>query len=145
MGGRVFAFSRDTDLTGLWSGEYWYAGVSYPTPFTAHLIDSGGELSGTTLEPNRFASGAPAELSAVIDGARSDLSVRFTKVYDAAPGVHRLPIHYSGSVDASFTLIDGGWTFARPSYPEGRFILVRVTRRAAAATVNAGVAVKAGG
>jgi hypothetical protein len=137
VSGRHVAFARDTDLTGLWSGEYWYAGVSYPTPFTAHIIDSAGDLSGTTLEPNRFAAGAPADLSASLTGSRGNGSVRFTKVYDAAPGLHRLPIHYSGSVDANFTLIDGVWTFARPNHPEGRFILVRVRPATASLAVSA--------
>jgi hypothetical protein len=132
MGG-ASAFSHDSDLTGLWSGEYWYAGVSFPTPFTAHIIDTAGSISGTTLEPNTFANPGLSELSADIDGARGALSVRFTKLYHRAPGVHQMPVFYAGVVDEKFTMIDGDWTFHKPSEVTGRFVLVRVSRGSVAA------------
>jgi hypothetical protein len=132
MGG-INAFSHDSDLTGLWSGEYWYAGVSFPTPFTAHIIDMAGNISGTTLEPNTFAKAGLSELSADIDGARGALTVRFTKLYHRAPGVHQMPVYYSGVVDAKFTMIDGDWTFNKPDALTGRFVLVRVSRGSVAA------------
>ena len=76
---RTGAYSRDTDLTGLWSGEYWYAGMSFPTPFTAHLIDQQGDLSGTTLEPRTFGVGEQPELSAIHVARRiSDCTDAFT-------------------------------------------------------------------
>lgn len=133
------AFSRDTDLTGLWTGEYWYGEGAARTPFVAHLIETGGGLSGTTLEPNRFAQAADMELSASLDGARGDLSVRFTKVYDPAPGVTLLPIFYSGTVDAGLTVMEGEWSFNRPKHAQGRFVLVRVSRGAAVAAVETAV------
>jgi hypothetical protein len=128
-------FSRNSDLTGLWSGEYWYAGASAPVPFSAHIVDTAGNITGTTLEPNTFAHPGLIELSAGIEGARGELSVRFTKIYHAAPGVHRDPIFYSGSVDAAFTMIDGQWTFADGAM-SGRFVLVRVSRGAQAEAVE---------
>lgn len=130
------AYTRETDLTGLWSGEYWYDLVNTPTPFTAHFVDAGGSLSGTTLEPNTFANGGGGELSADIRGARGDLSVRFTKLYHPAPGVHQHPIIYTGAVDADFTMIDGEWTFTGMSAWRGRFVLVRVSRGAKAIEVE---------
>jgi hypothetical protein len=126
-------FSRDSDLTGLWSGEYWYVDEPMPpVPFSAHLVDTAGNISGTTLEPNTFAHPGLIELSAEITGARGELSVRFTKLYHAAPGVHRDPIFYSGTVDPNFTIIDGEWAVHTPGYPSmtGRFVLVRVSRGA---------------
>jgi hypothetical protein len=126
------AFSRDTDLTGLWSGEYWYGqSQGQPTPFTAHFIDNAGDLSGTTLEPATFGLSA-GDLSAVIEGARGELSVRFTKLYDPAPGVHADPIFYAGTVDAQFTIIEGTWDFGSRMNFSGRFVLVRVSRGAQA-------------
>ena len=80
------AFSRDSDLTGLWSGEYWYDGGGQPTPFSAHIIDSLGSITGTTLEPNTFAHPGLVELSADISGQRGELSVQFNKLYHPAPG-----------------------------------------------------------
>jgi hypothetical protein len=120
-------FSRNSDLTGLWSGEYWHAGAANPVPFSAHIVDTAGNITGTTLEPNTFAHPGLIELSAGIEGARGELSVRFTKIYHAAPGVRRDPIFYSGAVDAAFTMIDGQWTFLDGSV-SGRFVLVRVSR-----------------
>ena len=63
------AFSRETDLTGVWSGAYWYGATGMPTPFTAHIIEFAGSLSGTTLEPATFGSPGLAELSADISGS----------------------------------------------------------------------------
>ncbi len=134
------AFSRDCDLTGLWSGEYWCNGGGRPTPFSAHLVDSLGTIAGTTLEPNTFAHPGLIELSADITGSRGELSVRFIKLYHAAPGVHRDPIFYSGTVDPNFTLIDGEWRFMDGF--SGRFVLVRVSRGAKAAEVKREVALE---
>ena len=130
MSRKTAEFSSSSDLTGLWSGEYWYGGAGQPTPFTAHFVDTDGSLTGTTLEPNTFADPGLGELSATLRGARGDQSVRFVKLYDPAPGVHRSPIHYAGSVDAEFTMIDGGWSIAGAEGGSGRFVLVRVSRGA---------------
>lgn len=138
MGG-IGSFSRDSDLTGLWSGEYWFASGA-PVPFSAHLVDSLGTISGTTLEPNTFAHPGLIELSADISGARGELSVRFTKLYHAAPGVHRHPIFYAGTVDPNFTMIDGDWRFGDGF--SGRFVLVRVSRGAQAAEAKREVALE---
>ncbi len=127
------AFSRDSDLTGLWSGEYWY-GTGNPVPFSAHIVDSLGTITGTTLEPNTFAHPGLIELSADISGTRGELSVRFNKLYHPAPGVHREPIVYTGTVDSKFTMIDGEWRFSHGF--SGRFVLVRVSRGAQAEEVT---------
>lgn len=129
------SFSRDSDLTGLWSGEYWY-GTGNPVPFSAHIVDNLGTISGTTLEPNTFAHPGLIELSADISGTRGELSVRFNKLYHPAPGVHREPIVYSGTVDSNFTMIDGEWRLPGLS---GRFVLVRVSRGAQAAKAKRAV------
>ena len=129
------AFSRDTDLTGLWSGEYWYGAAAMPTPFTAHIIETAGNLIGTTLEPATFGSPGLTELSADISGVRGDQSVTFTKLYHSAQGVHRDPIHYAGTVDDKLTVIEGDWRFA--SGFSGRFILVRASRGAKAVAKKA--------
>ena len=129
--GTKIAFSRDTDLTGVWSGEYWYGAAAMPTPFTAHIIETGGSFTGTTLEPATFGSPGLTELSADIAGSRGDLSVRFTKVYHPSQGAHRDPIFYAGIVDEKLTRIEGDWRFA--SGFAGRFMLVRASRGAQAA------------
>jgi hypothetical protein len=135
------AFSRETDLTGVWSGAYWYGASGVPTPFTAHIIETGGSLSGTTLEPATFGSPGLAELSADISGERGALTVRFTKVYHSAQGVHRDPISYAGTVNDKLTHIDGDWRL--PSGFSGRFILVRASRGAKARAKKVAAVVKA--
>ena len=127
-------FSRESDLTGLWSGEYWHVGYPQPpVPFSAHIVDTAGNISGTTLEPNTVAHPGLIELSADINGARGELSVRFTKLYHPAPGVLREAILYSGTIDPNFTMIDGEWRIDGMS---GRFVLVRVSHGAKAAEVK---------
>jgi hypothetical protein len=136
------AFSRETDLTGVWSGAYWYGAAGMPVPFTAHIIEEGGSLSGTTLEPATFGSPGLGELSADIRGARGALSVQFTKVYHAAPGVHREPIAYGGTVDDKLTTIEGDWRL--PTGFSGQFVLVRASRgvKAKARKAEAGISAR---
>jgi hypothetical protein len=139
--GTKIAFSRDTDLTGVWSGEYWYGAGGRTTPFTAHIIETGGSLTGTTLEPATFGSPGLTELSADIAGSRGELMVRFTKLYHSAQGVHRDPISYAGTVNDKLTHIDGDWRL--PSGFSGRFILVRASRGAKARAKKVAAVVKA--
>lgn len=129
-------FSRDSDLTGLWSGEYWFLDGGAPTPFSAHMVDSAGSITGTTLEPNTFAHPGLIELSADLSGTRGELSVRLTKLYYPAPGVHREPIFMSGTVDPNFTVIEGQWVVGSSSTFVGRFVLVRVSNAAPSAAVR---------
>jgi hypothetical protein len=121
-------FSREGDLTGLWSGEFWFLDHGTPTPFSAHLVDTAGSVTGTTLEPNTFAHPGLIELGADFCGARGQLTVRLTKLYHPAPGVHREPIFYSGTVDPDFTMMDGEWAVGTSCSFVGRFVLVRVSR-----------------
>ena len=132
MAGKT-ALSRGSDPTGGGAGGYWY-GTGSPVPFSAHIIDSLGSITGTTLEPNTFAHPGLIELSADIAGTRGELSVRFNKLYHPAPGAHREPIFYAGTVDSNFTMIDGDWRLSNGF--SGRFVLVRVSRGAKAAEVT---------
>ncbi len=136
-----FGFTRDSDLTGLWSGEYRYPGNFKPTPFSAHLTDTGGSLTGTTLEPATFGAPGLTELSADISGARMELLVRFTKIYHPAPGIHRDPIYYSGTVDEKLTSIEGDWRFSSGFL--GRFVLIRASRPAAAQSIRTSASISA--
>ena len=129
-----FEFSRDSDLTGFWSGEYWYDATINPTPFSAHLEDISGALAGTTLEPATFGAPGLTELSADIKGGRSGPSLYFTKVYHPARGVHRHAIHYSGVSNDKFTQIEGDWRF--PQGFSGRFVMYRASFGAKAAAVT---------
>jgi hypothetical protein len=103
-----------------------------PVPFSAHLVDLAGTISGTTLEPNTFAHPGLIELSADISGTRGELTAQWNKLYHPAPGVHRDPIFYSGSIDPKFTMIDGEW---RIQGLAGRFVLARISHGAKAVSI----------
>lgn len=137
-----FGFTRETDLTGLWSGEYRYPGEPRPTPFSAHITETLGSLSGTTLEPATFGGPGLTELSADISGLRTNLNVRFTKIYHPAPGVHDTPIYYVGTADETLTSIEGAWRFS--SGFVGSFVLVRASRNVAARAARAKASAGAG-
>jgi hypothetical protein len=113
------------NLTGYWSGSFSYVGGEGPTPFSAHISDISGSISGTTLEPNTFAKGPLKELSADIMGAANGHSVSFVKRYHRGPGVHRNPIYYSGTTDAKFTRIEGTWRFNNGF--SGTFVMIRAS------------------
>jgi hypothetical protein len=126
---------RHTDLSGFWTGAYWYGGGGGETPFNAYLADRSGELSGTTLErPLGFGAGVPDEISGVIDGVRDEFLVRFRKRYDQAPGVHGYTILYAGQADAAFCNIAGQWTFPLLNGGTGGFWMRRL--RAAGSTAR---------
>jgi hypothetical protein len=128
-----FQLSRDSDLTGYWSGEYWYDTANNPTPFSAHLEDVSGILTGTTLEQVYLSSGG-AELSANLTGGRSGSSVYFTKVYQPKRGFRFEPIQYSGGSNDKFTMIEGDWRIA--TGVSGRFIMYRASFGAKAVALN---------
>lgn len=116
--------SRDSDLTGYWSGEYWYDTTSNPTPFSAHLTDTSGSLTGTTLERVNLGSG-DTELSAELAGGRSGPTLYFTKVYHPKRGLRFDPIQYSGTSNDKFTVIEGDWRIATGL--SGRFVMYRAS------------------
>jgi hypothetical protein len=126
--------SRQSDLTGYWSGEYWYDATVSPTPFSAHIDDTAGAITGSTLEPATFGAPGLTELSAELRGGHSGPNVYFTKVYHPAPGVHRDPIHYSGISNDKFTQIEGDWRF--PDGFSGRFVMYRASFGAKAAVAK---------
>ena len=98
------------NLTGMWDGTYVYPGFAGPTtPFVANLTDSGGSLTGTTLEPNTHGFfDAPDELEATVAGARSERAVDFTKTYCGGPIED--PIDYVGQLSEDGNLITGVWS-----------------------------------
>lgn len=119
--------SKNTTLSGFWSGEYCYLDVSVSTPFNLFVEDNGGDLSGTTLEPNTFVTSIAPELSATIVGARSGDEVVFRKIYDEGQGTHAYAIFYAGRVNDDFTVIEGEWSFRKAHLPRGGFRLSRAS------------------
>ena len=99
-----------TDLNGLWTGSYGYPNnAQTAVSFTAWIDDQSGGIGGTILEPNTFAETSAAELSSVINGARSGTDVTFIKRYDPGQGAHSQEIEYTGKANSDFTWIVGKW------------------------------------
>ncbi|MCB9961829.1 MAG: hypothetical protein R3B98_08265 [Hyphomonas sp.] len=126
--------SGHQDMSGLWSGEYRYDHDGMCVRFTAMITETDGKLCGTTLEPATFGplAGPDGEYEATIRGDRCGQHVLFSKRYLDSIGNGQPPLLYSGAVDATFTLINGRWTFAEPALPSGTFSLSRVTTRTCA-------------
>jgi hypothetical protein len=96
------------NISGFWSGKYWYDEPGEPVvPFFALLDDSGGTLSGEITEPNT-AGYTSSELKAFVVGSRDGMSVAFAKVYDGASDLaHR--VDYTGKLSDDGTRMVGYW------------------------------------
>ena len=130
--------SANTDMNGLWSGEYRYDDGGAPVRFTAVITETDGMVSGTTLEPATFGplAACETEYEATILGDRCGAHVWFTKRYVASTGILQPPLIYSGAVDAAFTRIAGRWAFTEVLGISGSFSLSRVASRTTAAMLQ---------
>lgn len=125
---------HQADLSGYWSGEYWYdGGMGSLTQFAAHIKDVGGSFEGTTLESADIGQGL-RELTACVTGSRDGANVEFIKRYDAGQSIHREPIFYAGTIDADLTFIEGRWLLTEWIYRlTGGFRMKRGSQGATAA------------
>jgi hypothetical protein len=107
---------QDVDLTGSWTGVYFYPTDSIynpfdsfpPTPFEAELTQVGSRVSGRTLEPDMLSGAGAPDIPAVLEGHFGDGVLVFTKF--AEGGGHVDPILYEGLVSADGDEIAGTWT-----------------------------------
>ena len=112
------------DLTGRWMGRYDYNSRVLPAvAFEVDLTDDDGDLSGIITEPNGFRGDRGAVLRARLIGARDGSEVRFVKYYigfdqDDDP-------HYTGTMNAALTRIEGQWHFPTVGGAGGRFVMTR--------------------
>ena len=122
------------DMSGLWSGEFRYDANGECVNFTAMLTEIDGKLCGTTLEPVTFGPmlGYEPEYDATIRGDRCGQHVLFSKRYVASTGIIQPDLIYCGSVDASFSLFTGRWSFSEDARISGTFSLSRVSTRTGA-------------
>jgi hypothetical protein len=135
--------SKATDLTGVWDGTYWYGGGQNPTRFVATLFETAGSVHGTTLElaPPGFV--ATGELPANILGTRNGAEVSLVKAYEVKTRMRLAPIAYTGVVDASFSVIEGGWRIPGPQPLAGGFIMRRISSPDVMAEASAAAAARA--
>lgn len=99
------------DLTGFWTGTYWYFRHGEPVvPFLANIDESSGAISGTISEPD-FLLDSDARLSAFLVGDRDGMRVKFAKVYDGEGSfAHR--VDYTGALLDDGKVLKGSWYLA---------------------------------
>jgi hypothetical protein len=96
------------NLSGFWSGHYWYDDASDPdAAFIMVLRDDGANIFGEITEPNMVGVSSDF-LKATINGTRSALSVEFAKVYDGSSDLaHR--VDYFGMLSEDGLKLTGHW------------------------------------
>jgi hypothetical protein len=124
------------DLSGEWRGIFNYPAGAPPTEFVASLVDAGGTLTGTTVEPS-LQSGA---VTARIDGRRTGSAVTFMKLYDRHDEGTYDSVAYRGAVDTEGLEITGRWSI--PGDWSGTFIMVRESGVVADAEAEAGETIR---
>ena len=108
------------DMTGLWTGQYWYPEPwEPPMGFVATISDNAGSLSGTTTESSDVFIGVDER--ADIRGTRSGTSVSFYKYYDGA-GAYGHSVTYDGVLSADGQQVEGQWSLDDYS---GSFVMSR--------------------
>lgn len=104
-----------TDLSGRWTGVYFYPVDAElnpyddlpPTPFEAQLHDVGGEVTGSTLEPDNLGPIGAPPVPARLEGHHFDGQLVFTKFPDGGGQTHS--IDYIGSISTDGNSIAGRW------------------------------------
>ena len=130
----------DLDLTGRWTGVYFYPTDPVqnpfddcpPTPFTAELRDMAGIVTGTTSEPDVMYGNA--DIPSVIDGSHDGSTLRFVKFSEAREGFEDA-INYGGAISKDGLTIDGGWSI--PGGWSGTFRMQRQSGAAASREAEA--------
>lgn len=113
------------NLTGPWMGRYSYVTQALPpVAFNAVLSDQDGAISGETMEPNTFKSLDLDTLIAGIIGVREGNIVRWSKNYSDFDSSR---IEYDGTVNPTFTRVEGRWSFSDAPWDHGTFVLIRDT------------------
>jgi hypothetical protein len=123
------------DLSGGWRGIFNYPAGAPPTEFLATLIDSGGALTGQTVEPGLRGG----EVTARLDGRRNGDAVSFVKLYERDDDQYD-DVTYAGTIGADGDEITGRWSI--PGDWSGTFIMVRETGVEAEAEARATDAVE---
>jgi hypothetical protein len=116
--------SAADNLTGVWNGVFHQPDCG-SVAFTATLIESGGQITGSTHEPCAL-PGCPRKTHlALLSGHRQSRTVAFVKTYDP-PGFGYGAVSYRGDLNGHATEIAGTWTIAGGF--SGAFLMIRAGR-----------------
>lgn len=103
------------DLTGSWTGVYFYPldpefnphDELPPTPFSAVLRDVGGQVTGSTLEPDLTGPPGSPDIPARLEGERLGSRLGFTKFPEGGGQTHT--IDYEGEIAPDGDSVSGRW------------------------------------
>ncbi|MEX0941608.1 MAG: caspase family protein [Pseudomonadales bacterium] len=109
------------DLTGRWTGRYYYEDGRDSVPFMVDLYETRGQLEGRISEPNTFGTANSRSLYANLNGSVKDNSIRFEKTYDGTGGQSHA-VFYEGKLDDKKMSVAGRWRLAGA---RGRFEIYR--------------------
>lgn len=106
---------KSADLSGRWTGVYFYPVDAEfnpfddlpPTPFEAQLHDAGGDVTGSTLEPDALGPAGALPIPARLEGHHFDGQLVFTKFPNGGGQTHT--IDYVGAISADGNSISGRW------------------------------------
>lgn len=127
------------DLSGKWDGVFAYPDVPHAgpvTPFLAEIIEKGGRITGTIIEPNEF---RPCSAHASLEGVRAGSSVDFLKTYLAAGEEYEEPVAYAGQLSDDGNVITGHWIMQDWSGP---FEMVRQENAPAIAQAQTAITIE---
>jgi hypothetical protein len=116
------------DLTGVWNGVFQQPHFGSVT-FTATLIESANQISGSTHERCALFGCPRGTHLALLSGRRLSRTVSFVKTYDP-PGFGYGSVGYVGELNGDATEIAGTWTIEGGL--SGEFLMIRARRRALA-------------
>lgn len=127
--------AEETSLTGQWQGQYSYAELLEPTPFTAALVEQAGMLGGSITERSTLRASLGKPLYASVNGQRDGAQLHFIKTYE--PGAEGYgAVAYAGQISADCNEITGEWSIGTW---RGRFLMIRAGAALQAERREAGV------
>jgi hypothetical protein len=112
------------NLTGVWNGVFQQPHFG-SVAFTATLIESANQISGSTHERCALFGCPRGTHLALLSGRRQSRTVSFVKTYDP-PGFGYGSVSYVGELNGDATEIAGTWTIEGLS---GAFLMIRARRR----------------
>src|SRR5262245_48849357 len=122
--------SAADNLTGVWNGVFQQPHFG-SVAFTATLIESANQISGSTHERCALFGCPRGTHLALLSGRRQSRTVSFVKTYDP-PGFGYGAVSYIGDLNGDATEIAGTW--AIEGGLSGAFLMIRARRGALART-----------
>ncbi|HKD48398.1 MAG TPA: hypothetical protein VKB67_12000 [Rhizomicrobium sp.] len=110
------------NLTGVWQGLFSYTTALRAGQFSATLIETAHQITGSTSEIWASGPRAGETVLAMVCGHRSDKAVSFIKRYEG-PEKPNHSVVYEGILDDDFLEIEGRWFI--PGSWAGRFLMIR--------------------